>query len=50
MRSEMGFEILLRKGWVQEKMNYWFEVGNYQYISFVEQSMYNGLSLNEING
>jgi hypothetical protein len=50
MRSEVGFDILLRKGWVQQKLTYWFEVGNYQYISFVEQSMYNGLSLNEING
>jgi hypothetical protein len=29
MRSEIGFDILLRKGWIQEKMNYWFEVGNY---------------------
>lgn len=36
MRSEQGFDILHRKGWVQEKLNYWFEVGNYQYISFVE--------------
>ena len=50
MRSEIGFDILLRKGWIQEKMSYWFEIGNYQFISFVEQSMYNGLSLNEING
>lgn len=47
MRSETGFEILRAKGWVNEKMEYWFEIGNYQYISFVEQSMYNGLSLNE---
>ena len=29
MRSEMGFDILLRKGWVKEKLNYWFEIGNY---------------------
>jgi hypothetical protein len=50
MRSEQGFDILLRKGWVADKMNYWYEIGNYQYISFVEQSMYNGLSLNEVGG
>jgi hypothetical protein len=36
MRSETGFEILRSKGWVNEKMDYWFEIGNYQYISFVE--------------
>jgi hypothetical protein len=50
MRSEQGFDILLRRGWVADKMNYWYEIGNYQYISFVEQSMYNGLSLNEVGG
>ena len=29
MRSEIGFDILKKKGWVLEKLNYWFEVGNY---------------------
>lgn len=36
MRSDIGFDILVRKGWVKAKMDYWFEVGNFQYISFVE--------------
>ena len=50
MRSEMGFEILRAKGWVQQKMDFWFDLGNYEYIRLVEQSMYNGLSLNEVGG
>ena len=46
----MGFEILRAKGWVQQKMDFWFDLGNYEYIRLVEQSMYNGLSLNEVGG
>jgi len=45
MRSELGFNILYNKGVVAEKLNYWFEVANYQYIQLVEQTMYNGLNL-----
>ena len=50
MRSELGFNILYNKGVVAEKLNYWFEVANYQYIQLVEQTMYNGLNLHQING
>ena len=31
-------------------LNHWLEVGYYEYIARVEQSMYNGLNLNQING
>jgi len=50
MRSELGFNILYNKGVVAEKLNYWYEVANYQYIQLVEQTMYNGLNLHQING
>lgn len=50
LRSEIGFYLLHSQGWVQTMLNHWLEVGNYEYIARVEQSMYNGLNLNQING
>jgi hypothetical protein len=35
---------------VQTMLDHWINVGNYDYIARVEQSMYNGLNLNQING
>jgi len=31
-------------------LDHWLNVGNYDYIARVEQSMYNGLNLNQVNG
>jgi len=50
LRSEMGFKLLLGEGWVEKMLDYWLKMGNFEYIARVEQSMYNGLNLNQING
>lgn len=31
-------------------LDYWIKEGNYEYTKKIEQSMYNGLNLNQING
>jgi hypothetical protein len=46
----MGFFLLHKTGWVNAMLNHWVKEGNYDYIKRVEQSMYNGLNLNQING
>lgn len=50
LRSEIGFTLLHSQGWVQQMLQYWHEVGNFEYIAKVEQSMYDGLSLHQVNG
>lgn len=50
LRSTRGFEILMQRGWIQEKIEYWFRKGNENYIELVEQSMYDSLNLNQVNG
>jgi hypothetical protein len=35
---------------VQQMLDYWIKEGNYEYTKKIEQSMYNGLNLNQING
>ncbi len=36
LRSQKGFEILLKKGWVEEKMQYMLNIGNNYYTQLVE--------------
>lgn len=50
LRSELGFILLHKNGWVQQMLDYWIKEGNYEYTKKIEQSMYNGLNLNQING
>lgn len=51
LRSEIGFYLLaVKHNWVRDMMDEWLRVGNYEYTKRIEQSMYNGLNLNQING
>ena len=50
LRSTQGFEILLQKKWIQEKIAYWFEKGNLEYIAAAEQVIFTSLKLDHVIG
>ena len=49
LRSEKGFTLLKENGWLDNKINNWNQTGGVEYIMRLEQNIYNGLNINQLN-
>jgi len=46
LRSEQGFDILYRNGWIESKIQDWNTNGGIEYIMRLERNIYEGLEIN----
>ena len=49
LRSEKGFSLLKENGWLENKISNWNQNGGVEYIMRLEQNIYNGLNINQLN-